>query len=45
MRDWWSERRTKEEVSGGVWRGSIFVNYTIGVDIGILGILGVVGGV
>lgn len=25
MRDWWSARRTKEEVSGGVWRGSIFV--------------------
>lgn len=25
MRDWWSARRTKEDVSGGVWRGSIFV--------------------
>lgn len=25
MRDWWSARSTKEEVSGVVWRGSIVV--------------------
>lgn len=25
MRDWWSARRTKEEASGGMCRGSIVV--------------------
>jgi hypothetical protein len=48
VRDWWSARRMKEEVSGGVWRGSIaFVFAFVGlVEGGVvwLEVIGEVGG-